>query len=46
MAQMTIGDLYGLLSQVPRRRDPEQNGIRLVYDGMVVHLSTADTRTL
>ncbi|WP_329359973.1 hypothetical protein [Streptomyces sp. NBC_01483] len=42
MAQMRIGDLYGLLSRAPRRRDLEQDGIRLVYDGTAVHLSTAD----
>ncbi|MFD8766688.1 hypothetical protein [Streptomyces mirabilis] len=42
MAQLTIWDLYDLLSQAPRRRDLEQDGIRLVYDGRAVHLSTAE----
>ncbi|MFF4466498.1 hypothetical protein ACFY13_44480 [Streptomyces mirabilis] len=42
MAQLTIRDLYDLLSRAPRRRDLEQDGIRLVYDGTTVHLSTAD----
>lgn len=42
MAQLTIRDLYDLLSQAPRRRDLEQDGIRLVYDGSAVRLSTAD----
>ncbi|MET7927027.1 hypothetical protein ABZT43_24105 [Streptomyces sp. NPDC005349] len=42
MPQLTIRDLYQLLSQAPRRRDLEQDGIRLVYDGAAVHLSTAD----
>ncbi|MFD7205749.1 hypothetical protein [Streptomyces sp. NPDC059893] len=42
MAQLKIRDLYRLLSQGPRRRDLEQDGIRLVYDGTVVLLSTAD----
>lgn len=42
MAQLTIRDLYDLLSQAPRRRDLQQDGIRLVYDGEAVHLSTAD----
>ncbi|MGW2613032.1 hypothetical protein ACWC4A_53640 [Streptomyces mirabilis] len=42
MAQLTIRDLYDLLSQAPRRRDLEQDGIRLVYDGKAIHLSTAD----
>ncbi|MFF4733302.1 hypothetical protein ACFY3M_50520 [Streptomyces mirabilis] len=42
MAQLTIRDLYELLSRAPRRRDLEQDGIRLVYDGKAVHLSTAD----
>ncbi|MER5908550.1 hypothetical protein ABT150_52730 [Streptomyces mirabilis] len=42
MAQMRIRDLYSLLSQAPRRRDLEQDGIRLVYDGTAVHMSTAD----
>ncbi|MEV4449693.1 hypothetical protein [Streptomyces mirabilis] len=42
MAQLTIRDLYDLLSQAPRRRDLEQDGIRLVYDGTAIHLSTAD----
>lgn len=42
MAQLKIRDLYNLLSQAPRRRDLEQDGIRLVYDGTAVNLSTAD----
>ncbi|MFE6904025.1 hypothetical protein ACFVFJ_45720 [Streptomyces sp. NPDC057717] len=42
MAQLKIRDLYGLLSHAPRRRDLEQDGIRLVYDGTAIHLSTAD----
>ena len=42
MAQLKIRDLYQLLSQAPRRRDLEQDGIRLVYDGVAVQLSTAD----
>ncbi|MGP4091778.1 hypothetical protein [Streptomyces sp. KR55] len=42
MAQLKIGDLYELLRQAPGRRDLEQDGIRLVYDGTVLHMSTAD----
>ncbi|MFF7890268.1 hypothetical protein ACH40F_56850 [Streptomyces sp. NPDC020794] len=42
MAQLTIRDLYDLLSRASRRRDLEQDGIRLVYDGTAIHLSTAD----
>lgn len=41
MAQLTIRDLYDLLSQAPRRRDLEQDGIRLVYDGKAVHGSSS-----
>ncbi|MGW8688013.1 hypothetical protein ACWGNN_44795 [Streptomyces sp. NPDC055817] len=42
MAQLKIRDMYRLLSRAPRRRDLEQDGIRLVYDGTAVYLSTAD----
>ncbi|MGW4784908.1 hypothetical protein [Streptomyces sp. NPDC004230] len=42
MAQLKIRDLYALLSQAPRRRDLAQDGIRLVYDGAAIQLSTAD----
>lgn len=42
MAQLKIRDLYDLLSQAPRRRDLAQDGIRLVYDGSALHMSTAD----
>ncbi|MFJ9590534.1 hypothetical protein [Streptomyces acidicola] len=42
MAQLKIRDLYELLRQAPRRRDLEQDGIRLVYDGTAVDMSTAD----
>ncbi|WP_043686614.1 hypothetical protein [Streptomyces xylophagus] len=42
MAQLKIRDLYGLLRQAPRRQDLKQDGIRLVYDGTALHLSTAD----
>ncbi|MFG2732687.1 hypothetical protein [Streptomyces canus] len=42
MAQLKIRDLHGLLRQAPRRRDLAQDGIRLVYDGAALHLSTAD----
>ncbi|MGX1266821.1 hypothetical protein RKD18_000015 [Streptomyces phaeoluteigriseus] len=42
MAQLKIRDLYDLLRQAPRRRDIEQDGIRLVYDGTALDMSTAD----
>ncbi|MFD3590013.1 hypothetical protein [Streptomyces sp. NPDC058683] len=42
MAQLRIRDLCGLLGRAPRRSDLAQDGIRLVYDGQTVHLSTAD----
>ncbi|MFE2423385.1 hypothetical protein [Streptomyces hokutonensis] len=41
MAQLKIRDLYGLLRQAPRRQDLQQHGIRLVYDGTALYLSTA-----
>ncbi|MFF7887735.1 hypothetical protein ACH40F_40645 [Streptomyces sp. NPDC020794] len=41
MAQLKIRDMHDLLRQAPRRRDLEQDGIRLVYDGTVLHMSTA-----
>ncbi|MFF7601239.1 hypothetical protein [Streptomyces mirabilis] len=41
MAQLKIRDLHELLRQAPRRRDLEQDGIRLVYDGTALHMSTA-----
>ncbi|MEV6534929.1 hypothetical protein AB0M86_36015 [Streptomyces sp. NPDC051639] len=43
MAQLVIQDFYGLLGRAPRRRDLLQDGIRLVYDGSTLALSTADT---
>ncbi|QIZ00496.1 hypothetical protein HEP87_50280 [Streptomyces sp. S1D4-11] len=45
MAQLKIRDLHELLRRAPRRRDLEQDGIRLVYDGTVLHMSTAAPRT-
>jgi hypothetical protein len=42
MAQLKIRDLHELLRQAPRQRDLEQDGIRLVYDGTALHMSTAD----
>ncbi|MEU5524922.1 hypothetical protein ABZ759_30820 [Streptomyces sp. NPDC047860] len=42
MAQLKIRDLHDLLRQAQRRRDLEQDGIRLVYDGTALHMSTAD----
>lgn len=42
MAQLKIRDLYELLRQAPRRRDLEQDGIRLVYDGTALYMSTAE----
>ncbi|MFC8223748.1 hypothetical protein [Streptomyces sp. H23] len=42
MAQLKIRDLHDLLRQAPRRCDLEQDGIRLVYDGTSLHLSTTD----
>ncbi|MCX4564637.1 hypothetical protein OHA02_52115 [Streptomyces phaeochromogenes] len=42
MAQLKIRDLHDLLRQAPRRRDLAQDGIRLVYDGSALHMSTAD----
>lgn len=42
MAQLKIRDLYDLLRQAPRRRDLEEDGIRLVYDGTAPHMSMAD----
>ncbi|MDX3130670.1 hypothetical protein PV367_12915 [Streptomyces europaeiscabiei] len=42
MAQLKIRDLHDLLRQAPRRGDLEQDGIRLVYDGTALHMSTTD----
>lgn len=42
MAQLKIRDLYELLRQAPRRRDLEKDGIRLVYDGTALYMSTAE----
>ena len=42
MAQLKIRELHELLRQAPRRRDLDQDGIRLIYDGTVLHMSTAD----
>ncbi|WP_328492493.1 hypothetical protein OHS59_06855 [Streptomyces sp. NBC_00414] len=42
MVQLKIRDLNELLRQAPRRRDLEQDGIRLVYDGTALGMSTAD----
>ncbi|WP_405467149.1 hypothetical protein [Streptomyces canus] len=42
MAQLKIRDLYDLLHHAPRRRDLAQDGIRLVYDGSALRMSTAD----
>ncbi|MEU9287830.1 hypothetical protein AB0D57_24780 [Streptomyces sp. NPDC048275] len=42
MAQLKIRDLAEFLRQAPRRRDLEQDWIRLVYDGTALHMSTAD----
>jgi hypothetical protein len=41
VAQLKIRDLHELLRQAPRRRDLEQDGIRLIYDGTALHMSTA-----
>jgi hypothetical protein len=41
VAQLKIRDLHERMRQAPRRRDLEQDGIRLVYDGTVLHMSTA-----
>ncbi|MEU9405501.1 hypothetical protein ACGF5O_44920 [Streptomyces sp. NPDC048291] len=42
MAQLKIRELHEFLRQAPRRGDLEQDGIRLVYDGTALHMSTAD----
>lgn len=42
MAQLRIRDLHELLRQAPRCRDLEEDGIRFVYDGTALAMSTAD----
>ncbi|MGP3777176.1 hypothetical protein ACTWJ8_40710 (plasmid) [Streptomyces sp. SDT5-1] len=42
MALLTAEALYRILTRAPRRRDLIQDGIRLVYDGNTMDLSSAD----